>query len=175
VGEAHGVRELGGEGGAQGGDAVGLRVVAGVPVAAQQGEGLDGVHAACDDGEGVAVAGEEPVALLQGEGGGHFARLLAGGGGVDGEPALAGERGGLRVVAAATDELDVQSLEQFRVGLGRPLGAEDAVRLGVRQQGRGVHPGLPGGRRRRPVRASLLHDRHDGTSSWERLQTRHGL
>ena len=64
VREADGVRQLGGERGAQRGDAVLARVVAGVPVAAQQGQRLDGVDAAGDGGEGVAVAGEEPVPLL---------------------------------------------------------------------------------------------------------------
>lgn len=174
VREAHGMRQLGRERGAEGRDAVLSRVVAGVPVAAQQGEGLDGVEAAGDGGEGVAVAREEPVAVLEDERGGDLAGLLPGAGGVHGETALLGQSGGLRVVAAAADQLLVQTAQQLRVGLRGRLGAEHAVGQRVGQQRRGVGAGLPGGRRRGPVGPSLLHDRHDGTSSWERLQTRHG-
>ncbi len=170
VREAHGVRELGRERRAQGGDPVLVRVVAGVPVAAQQGQRLDGVEAAGDGGERVAVAGEEPVALLEDQRGGDLAGLLAGGGGVDGEAALLGEGRRLRVVPAASHQLRVQPAQQLRVDpLGR-LGAEDAVGQRVGQQRRGIGAGLPGGRRGRPVCASLLHDRHVGTSSWERLR-----
>ncbi|BFO13677.1 hypothetical protein SHKM778_00650 [Streptomyces sp. KM77-8] len=151
VREPHRVRQLGGERGAQRGHAVLVGVVAGVPVAAQQGEGLDGVHSAGDDGEGVAVAREEPVPLGQDERGGNLAGLLAGAGGVDGETALLGEGGGLRVVAAALHQLRVQPPQQLRVGLRGRVGAEHAVRLRVGQQRRGVGTGLPGGRRGRPV------------------------
>lgn len=167
--EAHGVRELGGERGAQGGDAVLVRVVAGVPVTAQKRQSLDGVHATGDGGQRVAVAREEPVALLEGECGGHLAGLLAGAGGVHGEAALLGEGGGLRVVPASAHEMGVEPAQQGGVGLRGGVRAEHAVRLRVGQQRRGVHTGLPGGRRRWPICAPLLHDRHHGTSSWEWL------
>lgn len=171
VREAHGVRELGRERGAQGRDAVLVRVVTGVPVAAQQRERLHGVEATGDGGERVAIAREEPVPVFEDERGGDLAGLLAGAGGVDGEPALLGQGRGLRVVAAAAHQLGVEPAQQRGVGVGRRVRAEHAVRQGVRQQRHGVRAGLPGGRRCRAVRAPLLHDRHTapprGSGFWD--------
>lgn len=163
VGQAHGVRQLGGERGAQGRDAVLARVVPGVPVAAQQGQGIDRVQSPRHRGERVAVAGEEPVPLLQHQGGRDLAGLLPGARRIDGEPSLLGEGGRLCVVPSAAHELRVEPQQQLGVCLGRGVRTEHAVRLGVREQGRGIGERLPGRGRRGPVggRAGQLLDRHD--------------
>jgi Lrp/AsnC ligand binding domain len=61
VREADGVQGVGRERGALRRDPVLVGVVAAVPVTAQQGEGLLGGHAPSEDGDRVAVGGEQPV------------------------------------------------------------------------------------------------------------------
>jgi hypothetical protein len=105
VRNADGVQQLGGERRALDADLVLEGVVAAVPVAAEDGHGLDRVHTAGHDGDGVAVRGEHPVALGEAQGGGNLAGLLAVARGVDGHAALPDQRGVLVVDAAADDEL----------------------------------------------------------------------
>jgi len=76
-------------------------VEAAVPAALEQREDLDDVDAAGEDADGVAVGGEEPVVLLERDGGTDLGGLLAEAGGVDAERALAGEVDRLAVDAAA--------------------------------------------------------------------------
>lgn len=86
-----------------------------MPVALEQSEDLDGVDPACDGGRGVAVGGEEPVALGERERGACLAGLLPVGGGVDGEFALADQRTGLVVDAAADHQGLVRGEQPVRV------------------------------------------------------------
>ncbi|CAM5342658.1 hypothetical protein SMICM304S_06672 [Streptomyces microflavus] len=137
VGQTHRVRQLGGERGAERGDAVLTRVVAGVPVPAQQGQRLDRVEPARHGGQGVPVAGEQPVPLLKHQGGGDLARLLAGARRVDRQTALLGQRGGLRVVPPAADQLGVEPEQQLGVDVGDRVRTEHPVGLGSGAAGRG--------------------------------------
>ncbi len=165
VRQADRVRQLGGERGAQRGDPVLARVVAGVPVAAQQGQRLDGVESARHGREGVAVAREQPVLLLQDQRGRDLAGLLADRGGVHGEPPLLGEGGGLGVVAAAAHQLGVAAAHQLGIELLGGRRAQHPVRLGVREQRGGIRTGPPGGRRGGSVGRTgtgQLLDRHGG-------------
>jgi hypothetical protein len=82
-----------------------------VRVAAKQRQHFAGIQAARDEGDRVAVGGEEPVVLSEGQRGGDLAGLLAGAGGVDGEAALLGEGGRLDVEPAAQDHQPVGLLE----------------------------------------------------------------
>ncbi len=118
VREARGVDELGGQRRALGRRPRRHRVVAAVPVTAQQGQHLDRVDAAGDQRDGVAVGREDPVAGLQRQHRADLAGLLAARGGVDREAALLGQRGGLDVEPAADDHPAV-GLDQL---LGRRLG-----------------------------------------------------
>src|SRR6202035_855739 len=67
VGEADGVQRVGRQRGTLRRDPALAGVVAAVPVAAQQGQGLLGGHAAGEDGYRVAVGGEQPVLIAQRE------------------------------------------------------------------------------------------------------------
>jgi len=140
VSDPDGVRELGGERRRLRGDMVGRRVVAGVPVALEQGEHLDRVDAARDDRRGVAVGREQPVALLEHLGRGDLAGLLPVGGRVDGEPALADERVRLVVEPSRGDQALQRAQQRVRgrhlpaVGRDRPPGGVDELHRIVRRQ-----------------------------------------
>jgi hypothetical protein len=134
VGESGGVQALGGQRGALGGGAVGVRVVAAVAVAPEEGQDLHRVDAAGEQGDALAVGGEEPVGGAQGEHGRGLAGFLAAGGGVDGEAALPGEGGGLPVEGAAGDHGPVQRER----GVG---GQRRAAGCGGRRGGGGVEHG----------------------------------
>jgi hypothetical protein len=133
VGEPHGMRGLGGQRRRKGRDPVLVGVVAAVGVPPHLGERVDGPHAACDHGEGVAVGREQPVPRAQHHGRRDLAGLLTGGRRVDGEAALAGQRGGLLVVPAPEHELAVDLVQQCGVEDGRGVGAEDAHGPRIRQ------------------------------------------
>ncbi len=157
------VRKLGGQRGAQRSDPGAGRVVAVVPVTAQQRQHLDRVQAARHRGEGVAVAGEEPVLRTQRQRRGDLARLLPPRGGIDRQPALPGQRGRLLVEPPAPHDGGVQPAQQVRVRTGvlpalafRRPGAQDAVRLRLGEERRGLGAGAPRGGRGGGVGSWLL-------------------
>ena len=141
VRDADGVQQLGGQRGALRRDAVRVRVVAAVPVAAQQRQHLDRVDAAgdqrprCRGRSGTASRRRASASAAA-----DLAGLLAVRGRVDGEPALLGQRGGLGVEAAAdapsagTARSSASTRRLRVVGAGRQrraVGVEQADRLGV--------------------------------------------
>src|SRR5690606_34372991 len=97
---------------------------------------LDRVDTARDDRGGVPVGGEEPVAVREHLRRGDLACLLPEGGGVDSQPALPHQRGGLLVVPAGRDHARVPAQEVLprrqRPGAGcrgPTVGAEQRDRL----------------------------------------------
>ncbi|CAM5339734.1 hypothetical protein SMICM304S_10568 [Streptomyces microflavus] len=94
---------------------------------------------------GGQVAGEQPVPLLKHQGGGDLARLLAGARRVDRQTALLGQRGGLRVVPPAADQLGVEPEQQLGVDVGDRVRTEHPVGLRVRGSGAGSVIGFQAG------------------------------
>ncbi|MCY1226501.1 hypothetical protein D9M72_387320 [compost metagenome] len=134
VRNADGVEQLGGERGALDADLVLEGVVAAVPVAAEEGHGLHWVHAAGHHGHGVAVGGEDPVAIREAKCGRHLTRFLSVAGRIDGHAALADQSRVLVVDAAADDQLLIGS-QQFGVAGKRVFVSGLGALLGVGVQG----------------------------------------
>jgi hypothetical protein len=78
-----------------------VRVVAQMPIPAEECQRGDRINAARHDCDAVAIGGKQPIPLLQCANGSDLARLLAAGGRVDGQPPLFGQRGCLGVESAA--------------------------------------------------------------------------
>ncbi|GAB3873933.1 hypothetical protein GCM10029964_015070 [Kibdelosporangium lantanae] len=114
--ETHRVRGVRGQRGALRCGTVCVRVVTGVPVATQQREHLHPGDTARNQGDTVTVGGEQPVLRPERECRAHLARFLAGGRGVDGQPALLGQSSGLPVEPAPEDHAPVQGAEHPLVG-----------------------------------------------------------
>ena len=149
VRQAHGMRELGGERGAQRGDAVFVRVVAGVPVAAQQGQRLRRGRGRGRRRRGCRGSwGRASPASSQGQRGGDLAGLLAGGGRVDRQACPAGSaRWPARCTGGRAPAGVYSRGQQAGVEPGGGVRAQQPVRLRVGQQRRGVGARPPGGRR----------------------------
>jgi hypothetical protein len=107
-GEADGVQGAGGQRRALRGDPVLVRVIAAVPLAAQQRQRLGGRDAPGQHGHRVAVGREQPVLLTKREDGPHLAGFLAARGRVHRQAPLPGQRSGLGVQPAADHHLAVQ-------------------------------------------------------------------
>ncbi len=130
VGEPHRVQRVRRQRRALRRHVVQVRVVAAVPVAAQQGEGLARVHAAGDDRHAIAVCREQPVLVAQREHGPDLAGVLAARGRVHREAALPGQRRGLGVEAAAEHHAAVQLAKDL--GTGKLKAPVIAARMPVR-------------------------------------------
>ncbi len=135
MGDADGVQELGGQRGRLGSDLAFVGVVTRVPVALEEGEDLDRVDSARDDGGGVAVGREEPVAVGEGESGPDLAGLLAVRGGIDGEASLADEGAGLVVDPTRRHQGAVHLEKASGVGHGEAGAVDPRARLVEQSKG----------------------------------------
>ena len=137
AGQSHGVQGIGRQRRALGCHPVLVRVVAAMPVSAQQGQDLDRVHAARGHGHRIAVGRKQPVLRTQSRHRADLACFLAARGWVHRESPLLGQRGRLRVKPAAEHHHPVQGQENVIVGHGEVL-AGDSAACGVQQRDRSL-------------------------------------
>ena len=160
VREADRVQGVGRQRGALRRDPVLVGVVAAVPVAAQQREGLLGGHAAGQHRHRVAVGRKQPVLAAQRERGPDLAGVLAAGGRVDREPALLGQRGRLAVEAAPEHHPPVQLNQHLRPREAQRPRVVTRMPVGVDQlQWRRARQQVVGGRRFAAAGVLGLHGR----------------
>ena len=147
VGQAGRMHAVGSKRCALGSGPGGRRVITAVPVSAEQSERLHRVDASGHKCHRLSVGREHPVRLPEGQHSANLAGLLAMAGRVDGEAALLGQRGGLRIEPPTEDHLPVSFDQQVRgrrliAGLFvvrcRPAGVveESNRRFGGQQAGR---------------------------------------
>jgi hypothetical protein len=118
--------------------AVQIRVETAVPITAQQGQYLDRVDAPADHRHAVSVRREQPVPFGHRGNRSDLTGLLASRGGIDRQPTLLGQRGGLGVETASDDHPTQQIDQHVRAG---HCGVRRMVRSAV---GLDQHPRLGG-------------------------------
>ncbi len=154
---------------------VGLRdVIPAVLVTAEQGEHLDRVDPAADQGDAVAVGREDPVLLAQREDRADLAGLLAARAGIDGQAPLLGERRRLDVEAPPDHHPAVALDELVGVRLDVVVGHRlHPVALPVQEAHRLRGGDQPGLERLVPVRVVGMVDGLRGCAARDVVGCRH--